>query len=1022
MLEYGVMNRIFFISILIFLGISTKAQNTLYDNDEELEFRNGLELLQKEKYGAARQVFENYLKKNPQSINKEEAFYYRAYCALNLYHIDAEELFEEFIHKYDYHPKAALAYYELGDFYFREKNYDKSIAYFEKVPLAKVNDQQKLETRFKLAYGYFGNKKFDQALEKFNQIKVSPNKYSAASSYYAGYIEYRNGDYEQALLDLKRAENNEAYAPLVPYMVSNVYYKQRRFDELLDYSKEALKAPDIRNKDEIYLLAGEAYYFKGDYQQAAEHFDNYAQRVKKSPEKDIQYKLAYSQYVSGDNEGALANFKTLASRDEELGQFSSYYLGEIYVKQDNLKYAVSPLDKARRDSYNAEIKEAASFSYAKVQYDLDNYPEAIQGFEEFLVAYPKSKFKSEANDLLSEAYLHTNNYTQAIKHLEAMPEKSERAQRAYQKVTYFKGTEYFNNGKYLNAVLMFERSLQYPFDKELVALANFWSAEAFSIGKKYPEAIQSYSAVFREAPGNEHDKYIKAQYGIGYAYYNSGQYPQALEHFSNYAKSVQKNRDKYFYDDALIRIADCQYVLKNYSQAVNYYDQAIASNSHDADYAYFQKGVVLGIQGQTAVAKSNFNTVIRQYPQSRFIDNAIFQSAQLDLEQGQYQSAISGFSQMINAYNKSSLVPHSYVKRAIANYNLGNYQETVNDYKVVLDKYINHESANGALIGLQESLNLLGRSGEFDTYLAKYKSAHPDNASLANIEYESAKNLYLSEDYNGAIRKFETFIKTQPSHNSTFEARYYLAESYFRLKQDLKAMQYYQQVIQENRISQVNRALRRMGDILKDREEYGEAIRYYGQLEAAARTKKDSYYAWSGLMESHYMAGNYPEVDRYARLILDQGSVSTNATNLSLLYLGKSAYMQKDYQTATDHFLNTLNSAQDENGAEAQYMIAKIQNEQKQYQQSNETLYDLNGKFGLYDYWLGKSFLLIADNYMGLNEIFQAKATLQSIISNAPQKEIVNEAKIKLAKIEKSHPGAAAESGNAKDGLQLIEN
>jgi tetratricopeptide (TPR) repeat protein len=195
-----------------------------------------------------------------------------------------------------------------------------------------------------------------------------------------------------------------------------------------------------------------------------------------------------------------------------------------------------------------------------------------------------------------------------------------------------------------------------------------------------------------------------------------------------------------------------------------------------------------------------------------------------------------------------------------------------------------------------------------------------------------------------------------------------------------------------------------LGDLWFDREDYRRAISAYQELEVSASTKKESYYAWSGLMESHLKLEEYTQADRYANLILEQGAVNANASNRSLLVRGKAAYSNGDTQAATDHFLSTLNTAQDENGAEAQYMLAKIQSEQGQYQQSNETLYDLNSRFGNFGYWLGKSFLLVSDNYVGLGELFQARATLESIIENAPETEIVEEAKVKLAALEKQDP------------------
>ena len=53
-----------------------------------------------------------------------------------------------------------------------------------------------------------------------------------------------------------------------------------------------------------------------------------------------------------------------------------------------------------------------------------------------------------------------------------------------------------------------------------------------------------------------------------------------------------------------------------------------------------------------------------------------------------------------------------------------------------------------------------------------------------------------------------------------------------------------------------------------------------------------------------------------------------------------------------------------------------------------------------YDYWVAKSFILLADNYLALKDKLQAKSTLLSIIDGYEGKdEIVAIAKEKLAKI-----------------------
>jgi TolA-binding protein len=178
-------------------------------------------------------------------------------------------------------------------------------------------------------------------------------------------------------------------------------------------------------------------------------------------------------------------------------------------------------------------------------------------------------------------------------------------------------------------------------------------------------------------------------------------------------------------------------------------------------------------------------------------------------------------------------------------------------------------------------------------------------------------------------------------------------------------------------------------------------------------------------MEAYYELGkNQPvlldSTEKYARLIIDRGSVAANASNQAQLYLGKVAYQRGDNEQAVDNFLKTLNAAKDESGAEAQYLMAEIQYKNEQYKQSIETLYDLNKNFPIYEYWLGMSFLLIADNYIALEENFQAKATLGSLIEKSPLKVIVDQARVKLAALE-AQEQQEQEEQRKEDSLKLEE-
>ncbi|MDN5213587.1 tetratricopeptide repeat protein [Fulvivirgaceae bacterium BMA12] len=1017
--------KIYFILILTCFQLKTLAQNTIVQIDNDRYFREGLDLFDKQQYAAARTAFEEYTNHDPESIKAIDAKYYIAFCAMSLYHNDGEFLLDQFVTQYEGHPKSVFAFYELGNFYFKNKDYDKAIAYLEKTDINKLTDDKRLETRFKLGYSHFNKKNFSKALSYFNNVKKGNSPYTAAANYYAGFLEFRNGAYDEALVDLKKAEKDQAYAAIVPYMILNVYYKQERYDELLRYGEQVVASGrKVKNLEDFSLLIAESYFRKQQYNKAASFFQTYieSQSAKKDPE--VKYRLALSYYNLEDFDRAEQYFKEIASQKNAIGQSASYYLGNLYLRKNNKNFAITAYANAGKMNFDPVIQEEAIFKLAKINYDQGNFDQSIEALNNLATTFPNSTRSKEANILLSEAYLKTSDYDKAIEHLEKIGDKSARMKKAYQQVTYFKGTESFNNRKYRRAVQMFNKSLNYPEDQELVMKAHFWSGEAYSIGKRYEDAIRSYNNVIGSPFETNSNEYLRSRYGIGYAYYNSKRYDRALEHFDGFVNSPKSNINKQFYDDALIRLADCHYVGKNYDQALSNYQKAINTRNPDLAYAYFQKAVILGLMNNVPSARENFDIVINRYASSTYADNALYQKAQLDLEQGNYQTAANGFGKLISSKPQSSFVPHALLKRGFSNYNLKKYNQSKRDYKRILDDYPTHPTASSAISALQEVLAMQNQSSEFEPYLAKYKSANPDNKSLSNIEYETAKTLYNNQEYQKAIQSFERYMSSYPGSANAYEAKYYIGESYYRLKQNDQALSFYYQVENDNKTSRVNKSVQRIAEIEFSHANYDKAIVYFEKLAGIARNKRQSYNAWSGLMQSHFHLRNYPSVKEYANLILEKGNISADAANKATLYLGKAEYATGNLDGAMDQFMATLNAAKDENGAEAQFLLSKILYEQKSYQRSIETLIDLNTNFGVYENWIGESFLLIADNYVALQEYFQAEATLNSVIEKSPVEDVVQRANRKLRKLQdlKNRQQEPVEAVETDTTFQEIEN
>lgn len=971
-------------------------------------------------YGAAREVFSDFLKlAPPNDTRRVEAEYYVAFSALSLGHNDGEKLIDDFIDNNPSSPKSSTAYYDLANFFYAEGNYTKASQYFKKVDFPALTLNQQSEAHFKWGYSYFNQKKLNEALEQFNFVKKQSNAYSPAANYYAGFIEYSKGQYDEALTDLKKAEANPSYANIVPYLIANIYYKQGRFDEVITYAN-AIKGRSPSNASEIAMLVADAEYFKGDFKKAIESYEKYFANHAKA-ETGLLFRAGYAHYAAGNVEKGIEYLDKAAATKDTVSYYASYYLGILHLKQGNKQNAINAFNYAKRNPKDKSLAEESSFQYAKVSYDAGRPDVAIDEFEKFLKSNPNNPHTVEVKELLAQAYVNGSNFNKAIEYIEGLPGRNQYINQAYQKATYLKGSELFNKEDYAGAVEYFAKSLQYPVDPTIVGLASFWSAEAYSLGKKWEDAASHYQRVIGLGGSVDPEIVLKTRYGLGYAHYNLKAYDKALFNFKEFVNKANKSTPNYA--DGIIRLADCNYVSKQYEEALVQYNRAKSVGSPDNDYVLLQSAAIFGVQRKYSQARNQFTELVKTYPKSQYRDDAMFQRAQFDIEQGNYQAAVDGLSELIREGTASPFLPYAYMRRGASNFNMKQLDRTIQDYATVVQRFPNHPAAQEVLIPLQEALTTAGRAGEFQNYLAQFKTANPDNKSLEGLEYETAKNFYFNQQYDKAIAGLETFINTYPQTSYKQEGLYYIAESHYRLKQYDKALPIYKELSSDVNFNLANRTVARVGEIEFAQGNHKDAIDAFHRVEKLATNKRDQYNAWSGLMESFYLTQQYDSADHYARIILERGNVNAGAENKASLYLGKTAMARGDLDGAKDEFLNTLNAARDEFGAEAKYLLAQILYDQKENKQSIETLVSLNTDFKEYQDWVGKSYLLLADNYVALNNVFQAKATLQSLIENFPQESIKEAARKKIQVIDKRQIEAQqAEVEDTVETINTIEN
>ncbi|MCB0495994.1 MAG: tetratricopeptide repeat protein [Cyclobacteriaceae bacterium] len=965
------------------------GQATLQQSLPEELYSEGVDMMTNADYGSARQYFERYLATDDTQY-KEQAEYNRAICALSLYNLDGEQLVNQFIEHYPTSQLALMARFEIGNYFFRDRNYKNAIIQFNQVDPKVLEPDKQQELHYKLGYSYFAIKGFDQAIDYFNKLKNSKGKYQVISAYYAGYIEFEQEKYDEAITDLKKAADDPALGASVVPMLASVYYQKGAYTDLIDYlSPKMTEGSSLEKNSQLSIFLAESYFYTNQYTRAIEYYD----KTKDKLVKEASYNYAVCLSKTGNILQAIEVLKPIAGTKDETEISASYLLGQLYVKENEKLYALGAFIQIENVE-NKQIAEESHFLASQLAYTLGRTTQSIESLQGFLKKYPSSSHTEEAGELLANAFIETSDYATAISYMENLPQKNNRVKTAYQKATFYLGVEEYNDRQFRKAVENFTKSIDNAIDKDLQAKAHLYIAEAYSLGRRFDEAEPHYREVLRSSLGKVSREYLMARFGLGYCLYNQKKYEEAKTQFSSFINTT--NEDNPNYGNALVRLADCEYVEKNYTAALDHYRQAINGIIKEKDYAYYQVGVILHLLSKYQDAVANLDRVISVYPSSPYWDDALFEKGSVYLEQGEYGNAITAFSRLIADKPRSKYVPYALEKRALSNFNKREYARTIADYELFLKSYPTHPSVNNVLLGLQQAYAMDGRSTDFNKTLREFKDANPDVKGLEGVEFDALKGYFNEGLYTKAEEGLKSFISNHPDDPRVSEGKYILAESLYRQQKNAEALKLYYAIANEGTYDLMDRVYERIADLEYANLNYSKAIAYYHKLSNNAISKNQQYRALMGLMKSHYFNSSYDSALYFADNLLGADGIRNEFVVAATMFKAKAWFAKGDYDKADTLFIKTTQLTQDENGAEAQYMLGEIKNLQKQYDASNEELYKVAEKYANYSEWLDKAFLLVADNFIGKGEYFQAKATLQSIIDNTTSDLTRSKAKNRL--------------------------
>ncbi len=1019
------MMKHFFLSTLFITFFSLAfAQKTQLYLDKETLYKTGIELFDKKQYTAAQKSFIDYTNTIPGStLLKTDAEYYAAACAIELFHKDGEWRMKEFILLHPESNKVKWAYFYLGKSNFRKKKYDETIKFLEKVDIYELNKDDLAELYFKRGYSYFVTKDFEKSKLDLFEIKDVDNKYSHPANYYYSHIAYQEKKYEIAVQGFTRLQNSETFSSVVPYYITQIYFIQGKYTDVVKNGPELLKdTANIQKENEINRMIGESFFNLKDFANAIEYFKKAEKGGSFNPQGN--YELGYCYYQNKDYKNAVSFFEKATTQKDSLSQNAWYHLADCYVKLNNKSKARNAFYAASNMDFDPVIKEDALYSYAKLCYELSfaPYNDAVVAFQKYIKDYPTSSKKTEAYHYLVNVYSTTKNYSQAIASMDKIQPLDPILKITYQKLVYYKGVEHFNNTELDSANRYFKKAMSVSGDKSVNALSQYWLGEISYIKKEYATAIETWKGFQLNEGSISLPEYELSNYNIGYAYFqlkNKKDYENANISFRKFLLSKNKFDPKKI-ADANIRTADSYFMNAVYPQAADYYETAIALGQFDVDYCMYQKALCSGVLKNNQEKINDLKSLIAKYPKSQYLGAAIFETAETyskDLNDG--DNAIVYYQKVLDTYPNSSYVNSSLAGIGLVYYNRKQDDKAFSYFDQIVKKGPKGEEAREVLPMIKKIFEAKGDIAGMEDYFKAV--GNPLNTTeLESSLYDSAKEAYYNEkNCDAAMPKFESYIAKYPDGKYISEAHFCYAECAYSKNLFDKALPSYQYINNKTRGIYSETSLLKTTYLLYKDKKYEEVLPLYQKLEEYAEMPANKLTARIGTMRCAFVLKKYETALDYAVKVLSTEKITPQQTNEAKYDKAKSLYELKRYDDAMLEFKAIAKNAKNVTGAEALYHIAKIHFAKQDYTNVEKTINSLISYDYSNDEWNSKGMLLLADMYVAKGDYADAELMLQTVIDGKPKQEYIDEAKAKLEEIKHKKNARMIDPNASDNGLKI---
>ncbi len=929
-------------------------------------------------------TFEAFRKEYPHHILDESAFYFEVKARALIDSTKMPDYYEQYLKNYPDGSKARDLLVELGHRADNAGNYDDAMGYYQRALKHGSSSVSDPEVYYWMAETADSKGDYGQSRKYYLTIsdKYPKSKYAPQALYSRGRSFINHGDYSDASAAfelLKQRYPNDPMTRRVGTALGESYYKQKQYAKAIEALKKAIPYLDDEGTSKAVYLIAESYNYLNNYKEASNYYLRYINMNKGTDkERFAYYGLGWVYNKQGIYHWAADAFAKAAKGDDEIARKALYYKAVNEKLGGKYEAAINTFrDFGKKYKTGLWVQEAY-YEWAVTTFETGRYVETIETCLSLIRDNAPLKKPGKVFSLLGQAYFANNEYTRAMQAFDQAAQAGAAEPGVKEQARFQKAWVMYQNQAYEQAQPIFQDLYSQAPQSDIGKQSLFWSADCYYHMDKFGPSASQFQAFIKQYPDNK--QVGAARYSLGWAYFKMGEYEKSILPFQAFLKNYNPPPIALFpYNiDTELRIGDAYYALKDYEQAIGYYQKAEDSKD-GGDYALYQISNSYYRSNQSYEAVTTLRTLLKKYPESSLAQHAQYNIGYIYFLTGNYEQAIDEFHTVISRYPGTPWAARAQYNIGDAYYNASKFGKAVNAYKQVLNNYPRSDLIIEAVNGIQYAQVASGKADSSSSVLESFLSKHPQSNIADKLRFRQAESLLQSGDYKSAISSFKEYIRITNNDKMVAEAYFNLADAYEQMGSIPQAKEAYEAIVdQYPKSGRAPVALLNLGRLSRKTNNDNAAIGYYQKL--LGKSKDYRLDALTGLGET-YLSMNQPEK---AKDQFEQGLQFRPNSDLCQLGLGQVALQEQNYDQAQSIFskLSSQNTA--EPGARAQYYLGMTLQDQGKYSDAVEQFSKVKVLYEAYANWVSEAMLHTAQCYKSLNNPADANNTLKSLIQNYP--------------------------------------